>query len=176
MTTTFAEMLAQARRPTASVSLCLRGDLTGPYRDLERQLRTASREAPSLGQRSPALVIAEQMQALEAEMRAAEQAFELMAMPSKKWSDYYGTRPERTKDEADEAFKDRWFLWVCELVARSVTGPVVMTAEQVAELCDVLSGGQWDQLSEAAFELNSGQVAVPFSVAASALIPSGEQS
>lgn len=174
--TTFAEILAQAKRPTTSVSLCLRGDLTAPYRDLERQLPAASRTAPSIGQRSDAAVIAEQMQALEAEMAAASQAFVLQALSAKEWSDFNLTKPERLKDEPDELLNARVFAWVVELVARSVVEPVRMTAEQVGQLCDVLSGGQWDELSETAWRLNRADVAVPFSVAASALIPRSEPS
>lgn len=174
--TTFEELIAGAKRPTDSVQLCLRGDLTGPYRELERQLRTASRTAPSLAERSPAALIAEQMRAIEVQMAAAEKRFDLEAMLPKDWSDFYGTQPEKKKDEADEAFKGRWFVWVCNLVSRSVVAPVVMTPEQVAQLCDVLSARQWDQLTDSAYGLNANEVAVPFSVAVSALIPAAEQS
>lgn len=174
--TTFDEIIAQAKRPGTSVSLCLRGDLTAPYRALERQLQTASRSPKSLGQRSEATVIAEQMRDLEQQMAAASTTFTLEALPAKAWSDFHATRPEKTNDEDKAAFQERWFAWVCELVARSVVEPVVMTAEQVAKLCDVLSGGQWDELSNAAWGLNSAEVAVPFSVAVSALIPASEQS
>jgi hypothetical protein len=174
--TTFEELLAQAKRPGTSVSLCLRGDLTTPYRELEHRLRTASREAPSLGQRSDAAVIAEQMRALETQMAEATTTFTLEAMHPKAWSDLYNARPQRGKDETDDDWNVRWFGWVCEVVARTVTGPVKMTAEQVGQLCDVLSGGQWDELSETAWGLNSEKVTVPFSVAASALIPPSGQS
>lgn len=174
--TEFAELIAGAKRPSTTVPLCLRGDLTAPYRELEQKLSTASRTPPSLGQKSEAMLIAEQMQALEAEMTAATKTFRLEAMPAKKWSDFHATQPERAEDDTDETWSARWFAWICELVARSVVEPVVMTAEQVAELCDVLSGGQWDELSETAWRLNSRGVTVPFSVAASALIPSAGQS
>lgn len=174
--TTFEELLAQAKRPGTSVSLCLRGDLTAPYRELERRLRTASREAPSLGQRSDAAVIAEQMRALETQMAEATTTFTLEALHPKTWSDFYNIRPQRGKEEAEEDWNVRWFGWVCQMVARSVTGPVVMTAEQVGQLCDVLSSGQWDELTDAAWGLNAEKITVPFSVAASALTPPSGQS
>lgn len=174
--TTFEELLAQAKRPTNSVALCLRGDLTAPYRELEQRLRTASREAPSVGRRSDAAVIAEQMRDLETQMAEATTTFTLEAMHPKAWSDLYNARPQRGKDEGEEDWNVRWFAWICEVVARSVTAPVAMTAEQVGRLCDVLSGGQWDELSNAAWGLNAERVAVPFSVAASALIPPSGQS
>lgn len=174
--TEFAELIAGAKRPSTTVPLCLRGDLTAPYRELEQKLATASRTPASLGQKSDAMLIAEQMQALEAEMAAATKTFRLEAMPAKKWSDFHATAPERAEGETDEDWSARWFAWITELVARSVVEPVVMTADQVAELCDVLSGGQWDELSETAWRLNSRGVTVPFSVAASVLIPSAGQS
>lgn len=174
--TTFEEILAQAKRPGTTVALCLRGDLTAPYRDLERKLQTADRTTPSIGQRSEAALLAEQMRALELEMAEATTTFTLEAMAAKAWSDYHATLPVKGKDETEESLRERFFVWVCELVARSVTGPVRMTAEQVGQLCDVLSGGQWDELSDAAWGLNGQRVTIPFSAAASALIPPPAQS
>jgi hypothetical protein len=173
--TTFEEILAQAKRPRTSVQLCLRGDLTAPYVELEQRLRTASRTSESLGKKSDAVVIAEQMRALEAEMAAASTTFVLEAMHPKAFSDFVATQPERAKDETDEALGERLFGWAAELVARSVVEPVQMTAEQVGELCDVLSNGQWNELSNAAWALNRQDVAIPSSVAVSALIPADEQ-
>lgn len=169
--TTFEELIAQAKRPGTSVSLCLRGDLTVPFRELERQLQTADRTAPSVGQRSDAAVIAERLRALETQMAEATTSFTLEAMHPKAWADLWAGRPMKQADEEDEAFMERWFAWVCVVIARSVTGPVVMTAEQVAQLCDVLSGGQWDELSNTAFALNGERITIPFSAAASVLIP-----
>lgn len=174
--TTFEELIAQAKRPGTSVSLCLRGDLTVPYRELERKLQTAARTAPSVGQRSEAALLAEQMRGIETQMAEATTSFTLQAMHPKAWSDLWSVRPMKQDDEDDEVFKERWFAWVCVIVARTVTGPVAMTAEQVTELCDVLSGAQWDELSDTAFALNGQRITVPFSAAASALIPAPAQS
>jgi hypothetical protein len=174
--TTFEEVKAQARLARTSVSLCLRGDLVAEHEELERRLRTASRTAPNLGQRSEASQIAEQMQALEQQMAASVTTFTLEAMPALEWSEFYNARPQRQKDDDEQTHNARWFEWVCRLVARSVIEPFTMTAEQVAELVTVLSGHQWDELSDAAWGLNSKEVTVPFSVAASALTPQSEQS
>lgn len=174
--TTFEELIAQAKRPRASVPLCLRGDLTAPHRELERRLQTADRTAPSLGKRSEAAVLAEQIRDLEMQMAEATTSFTLEAMHPKAWADFHATRPIREKTDEDTDFQARWFAWVCELVARSVVAPVVMTAAQVEELVGVLSGGQWDELSNTAWGLNGERVTVPFSAAASALIPRPEQS
>lgn len=173
--TTFEELIAQARRPGTTVSLCLRGDLTAPYRELERKLQTADRTAPSVGQRSEAALLAEQMRALETQMAEATTSFALEAMHPKPWADLWAARPVKESAE-DEEFQERWFAWLCVIVSRTVTGPVVMTTEQVAQLCDVLSGGQWDELTNTAFALNGERITVPFSAAVSALIPAPAQS
>jgi hypothetical protein len=129
-----------------------------------------------VGQRSDAAVIAEQLRALETQMAEATTSFTLEAMHPKAWADLWAARPMKQDDEEDDAFQERWFAWVCMIVARSVTGPVVMTPEQVGQLCDVLSGGQWDELSNTAFALNGERITVPFSAAASVLIPAPEPS
>ena len=172
--TSFEEILAGARLPETSVSLCLRGDLDAQWRELERQLQSAPRHPTSLGKRSEASVLAEQIQALEAEMAASQVTFTMRADSAKSWSDFVATGPKREKGEDAEAWSARWFDWMCLLISRACVEPA-MTAEQVAQLCDVLSAAQWDDLSNAAWNLNARAVPVPFSLAASALTESGEQ-
>lgn len=171
--TSFEDILAQARLPETSVSLCLRGDLDAQWRELTRKLEGASRTAASLGERSEASTIAEQILALEAEMSASTVAFTLRADTAKDWSDFQATRPTK-KDDQDETFTARWFDWVCRMVSRAAVDPV-MSPEQVGQLCDRISGAQWDELSDAAWNLNSRSATVPFSYAASAMIPSDDQ-
>lgn len=173
--TSFDDILAQARLPETSVSLCLRGDLDAEWRELDRKLQTASRDAVSLGERSEASVIAERIRQLEAEMADAQVVFKLRADSAKGWSDFVATKPLRQKDEDQKAYDERWFGWMCQLIARASVDPA-LTPQQVAQLCDVLSAGQWDELGNGAWNLNARSVAVPFSLAASALTPNGEQS
>lgn len=172
--TSFEDILAAARLPETSVSLCLRGDLDAEWRDLERKLQSASRDVASLGQRSDASILAERIKALEAEMAESQVTFRLRADSAKAWSDFVGTKPVRAKDETDEAFIGRYFDWMCLLISRVSVEPA-MTPEQVAQLCDVLSAAQWDELGNAAWTLNARSVAVPFSLAASALTESGDE-
>lgn len=173
--TTFDEVIAGARRPETAVPLCLRGDLDAEWRELERQLPNASRVAANLGERSEASVLAEKMAALREQMLEAERVFRFRAMHPRVWSDFHATQPEKGKDEDLAEFKARWFAWVCKLVSDCAIDPV-MTPEQVAELVDVLSGAQWDQLSNAAYGLNASRQAIPFSAAVSALTPTDKPS
>lgn len=172
--TTFDDIVKQAQRPETSVALCLLGNLVAEYRELERKLQTASRVADSLGERSEASVIAERMRDLETQMSDSTVTFRLQAMKARAWSDFKDTRPVKLDDETEQQLNDRFFDWVCQLVSRCCVDPE-MTPDQVAELVDHLSGAQWDELSNAAWRLNAQGVAVPFSVAASALIPRDER-
>lgn len=171
MTKSFADILAQARRPEDTVELCLRGDLVAQFHALERELVDAPRVAASLADRSPAAVLAERITALREQMDAAKVTFHLRALPPREWSDYDATRPNKADDETDDAFRARFFGWTAGLVSRCLVDPV-LTPDQVAEVVDVLSAKQWDQLADAAWLVNTGQVSVPFSAAASALTPS----
>jgi hypothetical protein len=167
-------VLAEARLPEDSVSLCLRRDLTSRFRELERQLRTANTKAVSLGERSEAKVIAEQMEELRTEMAGSETTFHLRALPSLEWAAFSATMPQRTKDESVEDFATkRFYPKMAELVSRCCYDPQ-MTVDQVDRLVDVLAGNQWDELSGAVWSLNADREGVPFSVAAFALMRSSD--
>jgi hypothetical protein len=168
---TFAEIKARASRPETSVSLCLAGSVLARYRDLEQRLERASTVAPSLGERSEASLLAEQLRDLEAEMSDASHTFVLRAMHPREWADFRLTVPERGEDE--DAFKTAYFAWLAELVSRCCIDPV-MTSAEVTELVDDLSGSQWDKLANETWALNADEVTIPFSAAASALIGSDE--
>jgi hypothetical protein len=155
------------------VRLCLAGHLLAQWRDLERRLAEAA-VPKSLGERSEAGVIAEQMESLRTQMRDAEHAFLLRAMPPQDWAAFYSTKPVRGRDEDADTWRNRWFAWLCDLVSRCAIEPE-MTADQVAQLCDVLSGEQWDELTDCAWNLNGERVSIPFSAAASALIQHSPQ-
>lgn len=165
------EIVARARRPEDTVSLCLRGDLIAQHKTLTRELTTASTVVPSLGERSAAARIAEQICDLERQMRDAETPFTLRAQDPRDWAPFFAGRPIQKKGEPDDEFGARWYAWVCGMVSHAAIDPV-MTPEQVDSLVPCLSAEQWDELQNAAYVLNAGRVSVPFSEAASRLIVS----
>ena len=166
--TKIAEIIARARLPETTVTLCLRGDLLAEWRVLERDLEEAPSVAPSLGEMSPRRAIAERMEAIRGEMTAAEIPVRLRALPAREWSAYAARRPlARTEDEPEDAWRSRWYVWTAGLISHCAIDPE-MTVEDVDQLVDVLSGVQWDELSTAAWALNEQRVAIPFSAAASA--------
>jgi hypothetical protein len=164
--TSFDDIIAQAKLPETSVGLCLRRDLTARFRELERKLATANTIAANLGERAEATVIAEEMEALRKEMAEHEIQFQLRALPAVQWRRFMASLPQRGKDEAAEDYASKKFYpRVAELVSRCCVDPV-MTPEQVDQLVDVLSGGDWDSLSTAVWGLNDDREGIPFSVAA----------
>lgn len=170
--TDFEALLAKAKLRESTVTLCLREDLVAQYERLDAQLRTADRQPVSLGDRSPAAVIAEQMEALRQEMLAAEQTFLMRAWPARKWAAYRDSMPARQKGQTDAEYAETWHAAVCDMVSRVCVDPV-MTPQQVEQLVDHLSEAQWLKLSNAAWDINSTGQAIPFSVAASAILESG---
>jgi hypothetical protein len=165
MSKSIEDILALAKRPEDTVALCLAGDLVAEYRDLERQLADAPTKVSNLGDGGDRRAIAEQMETLRGQMAEAEVPFRLRAIHPRKWTAFYEGRPVKAEGEPDEKFQDRWYTWVLQLVARTCVDPV-MSSEQVDELVDGLSNGQWLELVNAAFVLNTGKVSVPLSVAA----------
>jgi hypothetical protein len=163
----FEEVLAKASPSTGSVRLLVGGALVGQIRELERQLGAAP--APqSLGEVSPARLLAEQITTLQEQMRDSEVEFRLRAMGGRAWEALKTVQPTREKDEASEAFAARWFDWMALLVSRTCVDPL-MSAEQVAQLADQMPGSSWDELTAECWGLNAGKVSIPFSAAAFAL-------
>lgn len=164
---TFAEILAKASPSETTVTLVLAGQYLEQIRQLEEQARTAPPPA-SLADRNPVTVIAEQIAALQDQMRESQVDFHLRSMPGRQWDRFKFGQPTRSKDEDDDAFSARFFDWLCRLVSLTCIEPK-MAPEQVAELVDLMPGSSWDALSDAAWSLNAGKVSVPFSSAAFAL-------
>lgn len=173
MSRSIDEILAATKRPEAVEEVCLRGDLVAEYEGLERQLRTASKVAVSLGEPSPAYVIAERMEAVRTEMLEFTEPFRFRALPARDWSDLSAQEPDgvtnETPDEVKTQLRDEWHAWACAVIAASCFEPE-MTAEQVAILATELSNGQLVRLFNKAYMANAGGNSVPFSAAAFELL------
>jgi hypothetical protein len=169
----FDDVRKLATRPTRIVALCLAGELVEQLDRLERQLADA-KPPVSLGDASPKRVIAEQILALQEEMREATVEFHLRALPSRQWGHLLVERPERKENEPAKEWEPRLFAWQAEVTARTCVDPE-MTAEQVGELVDELHFRAWAVLSTACYTLNMGDVDIPNSEAASELIGTSEQ-
>lgn len=173
MSRSFDDIKKLASRPTTTVPLCLAGELVEEHAQLERQLAEAP-EPTSLGDRSPKRVIAEQILAVQEQMREATVDFHLRAWPSRDWAVFFADRPERKENESATDWEPRWFAWQAEMVSRTCVDPQ-MDAEQVGELVDLLHFRAWTELATKAYVLNMGEVDVPNSEAASELTRDSEQ-
>jgi hypothetical protein len=167
--------MALASLPEETLPLCLAGNLVGELADLQRQ-RAEAGPATSIGERSPGAVLDDQIGELAERMKAATVVFKLRAMDGKKWDAHYAVMPTRAKDETDEDWLPRRFVWVAQMVALTCVDPV-MTGEQVGELVDRLHGLAWDRLSNKCWVLNQGEVEAPNFASVSPQTPiSGETS
>ncbi len=179
MTLSIGDVLARARKPEDSVTLCLRGDLVAEYEDLKRQLDGASEAVDSLGDVSPATAIRQRMADLAGEMVSESVTFRLRAMPSMDWSDLFAEKPDiptvpegadNIPDEVARTFRDAWHNWLCAIMAGTCYEPA-MTVEEADQLAIALSRPQWDEVTNAAYGINTVRQTIPFSVAAFASPP-----
>lgn len=160
--------------PEDTVPICMRGDLQARFEELERALDVARRKpagdtlASSDGE---ARALAEQIEALRAEMQTHVRLFLLRARPRKEWSDLGKEHPPRKSDAGDaQAGFDREAFPVAALAACSVKPK--MSVEKAGTLVDRVTAGQWNALWEKILELNGGSGQVPFSWAASEILSS----
>jgi hypothetical protein len=79
--TDIKSMLNGARLPERTVPICLRGDLVAEHEELERQLEEANRRASDSLAGNGAGELADRIEALQEEMRAATVTFRVRALP-----------------------------------------------------------------------------------------------
>lgn len=170
--TSIDDIIASAKPREASVTICVAGDLAGQYEALARDLAEANEQArTSLADGGQAVAIAQQMEQLREQMKAAEVTFTFRAIGHRRWSDLLAEHPPR------EGRSERYNLATLPLaiVQASCVDPA-MTTEQAERLAEVLSDGAFSQLSEAAWDANTDEGRVPFSRAVSATIEAFAQS
>ncbi|MCX5066901.1 hypothetical protein OOJ91_13700 [Micromonospora lupini] len=172
--TDFKTLLAGARLPEATVPVCLRGDLTAEFEDLERQLDQAQRETTaSLEDVTAAAGIAERMEQVRQDMLQHTYQFRLRAMPRPAWRAFIAQHPPRKDDESgaiveqDRGVGVNTETFFDELVRRSVVDPELTEDEWKLLLDQALTDRQFDTLANAAWGLNRRDIDVPFSLAAS---------
>lgn len=170
--TSIDDIIASAKPREASVTICVAGDLAGQYEALARDLAEANEQArTSLADGGQAVAIAQQMEQLREQMKAAEVTFTFRAVGRRRWSDLLAEHPPR------ENQPERYNLATLPLavVQASCVEPA-MTADQAERLADALSDGAFNELFDAAWRANTDEGRVPFSQAASATIAASAQS
>lgn len=171
---TIDDVFAEAKLPTRSVPLCLRGDLIGAWQDLERRFKEANEAAEEDTLASTASAeardLAQQMADLEEQMRASTRAFRLKGIPSSEWQELLKKHPPREDDEQDQRAEFNRTTFPVAAVAACCAMPK-MTVAQAEKLVDEkLNDGQWNTLFASIWNMHTTVVDVPFSLAASATL------
>ena len=154
------DILATAKLPEQTVTLCVRGDLLAQHAALTADLKVLGDGEMSLA--DPRHEIARQIVDLEAEMKATEVAFTFRALGRTAYRALVAAHPgpEGTRFNID--------TFSPALIAASCHAPA-MTPTQVDRLFDVVNEGAVEVLFMAAYTVNEGLSRVPFSAVASEL-------
>jgi hypothetical protein len=171
MTVDIKALLKQAKRRTAKLEVCLRGDLAGDYEQLERDL---AKLPPSnrLGGDPERQRITAQMELLRAEMQEGTVQFRLEALSDTAFQRLVDEHPPRRDgDEVHERDAQSGYnrATFYDALIRACTVEPELDAEDWELLLgeDGMSGGQKLALSLEASRINGESVDVPFSPAAS---------
>jgi hypothetical protein len=171
MTADFDALLDGAKLPEKTVPVCLRGDLAAEFEELDRQLTEAQRKQSDSLDGSGVGALLDRMEALQAEMREHTYLFRLRAMPKPKFRALIAAHPPRRGDDGELVDGDRLMgvdtetFW--DALIRACLIDPVLDDEKWRRTEAALTDKQYEQLSDAAWGLNRGEVDIPFSLAAS---------
>lgn len=179
MSKTAKEILAAARLPEHSVSICVRGDLVADIQALEDELARVMQEKASNGRlasggKKQSLELAAQIEAKQAEMAEHTIPFRLRAIAPAKWRELVGKHPS----PKDSTKLVDVVPFMGDALPLSVVSPE-LDAEDWArmlggeidgvEVEPVLPNAEIGKLMSAVWELNTEDVNVPKSLLASAV-------
>lgn len=169
----FKSKLKAAKLPSTTIPVCLRADLVAEMAALDIQLRNITMPADQdrLVGNAAAVRLSQQIEALRQEMIAGSEDFVLRAIPRPRMREIEAAHPPRDGNARDEATGYNLDAVMQQVLRESIVSPV-MDDETWAELVAVLSDGQWDELTDGAWEVNKGRVSVPFSPRASQILRS----
>lgn len=167
-------ILDGAKKPETKVPLCLRSDLQVEWEKLEAELQVEDRAEPQTLAKATskrAKELAEQVRALQAEMEKATVTVTLRAMDRAPWKELQSAHPPRKDSAVDWRLGFNPDTYYDALIGASIVDPV-LDEERLAKLLDRLTAGQFDNLANAAWNLNRSDVSVPFSATASRIAAS----
>jgi hypothetical protein len=175
-----SEVNAEARPFTASVWLCLRGDLVRELEQLERDLAAARRADEETNEPNKAPAIARRIRDIEAEMRNSETEFTFQAIGKSAWRDLLAEHPP-SKEQKDLGFSHDPETFAVAAMARSLIDPYPGEGEEaeaeVQALVEKLTTLQLGKLWTTCMSANvDGGNAPGESLAASAVLRAFEPS
>ncbi len=175
------DWLAGAKLPETTVQVCLQADLVAELEQAEADLAAARNTTADSLAGSGVEQITERIHDLQERMRAGTRTFKLKAMPRPAWRAFVAEHPPRQDADGGVDVRDRYIgantetLWPA-LIQASVYEPALDGDDWTLLLDELLTDRQFNDLAEAAWNLNRGAVSVPFSRAASKTTPnSGDE-
>jgi len=158
--TAIEDLLAKVKPATASVRLCLRGDLLGDLDLVNDDLdQYDGWEPSSLSDTDPRTELQARKAEIEAAMRTESATFTFRSIGDKAWSDLLAAHPARKGKEEEENWDATTFPTA--LLAASAVEPA-MTLEQAGQLMDGLTLNQRNTLFGASMSANVREVSIPF--------------
>lgn len=169
-----AQLVDDITPASQPVRVCTRGDLVAELRRLEEQLVAAQRDDERLNRTAEAPKIARRIAELEQEARSHEVELVVSSIGSTAWSNLMAAHPPTEAQRKQHPGLDH----------NPDTFPYAAIAASLGEaddtnvrkLADKISGGQWARLWSACLAVNVGDVSVPFSVRASAVLRGSDPS
>lgn len=170
-----------AKRPQKTVNLCLRGDLQADHERLEAELeRLITAPAsdrlndPTVAQRRQ---VAEQIQALAAQMADDTVTVTVRGMPGNRWDTFRGQHPARPGVKEDEPLGVNLRTFIPALLRTATIDPELddddwdqFLGNDDKGVDSILTSRQIGDWYLAALLVNRGEVDVPFSLIASAVL------
>jgi hypothetical protein len=170
----FKAMLAEAKLPERTVPTCLRGDLVAEHEQLNEQLELLEKKAVDSLAGNGGAELAARIDELEEQMRDSTYPVRLRALSKPDFRAFLAAFPPRvdaegkSSNQLDAAYGFDTDAGFETLVRRSVVDPELDDAD-FADLLGKLTENQFDSLAVVAWQLNKGDIDVPFSRAASRL-------
>lgn len=162
----FRSKLAKASLPETTVRLCLNGAVRAEYDQLEDELASMTRDGTArLGGNPRAAEVARRMNALRDVMADSEVDVRLRATKVSAWMKLLADHAPRKDDEGDAAVGFNQATFFVDLVRASIVDPE-LDGDDFDALIDALNSRQFDEVSNASWALNRGEVRVPFSALA----------
>lgn len=167
------QRMQQAQRAERSVDICLRGDLQAEWESLERELRDLSQRGRESLADDGGRSIVDRMHAIEDEMRDSTVTLRFRALPRREWFKMLTEHPPRDGNQFDKALGLNQESFFEAAVPMSLVEPELDKSD-LSELLDMLSGAQYQAITNAIWEINASEVSVPFSPTASRMTASSD--
>lgn len=178
---TAKQVLAAAKLPEDTVSLCLRGDMQVAFEAAEDELQQAQRGgSDSLAGNPAAVQAARRLERLRMDMAEYTLTVRLRALPRLEFRALVDKHPPRRKPDGSLDERDKYVQVNLEamgpaLIRACAVEPADFDDADWARLLDeVLTDRQYDELFEACWTLNRREVSIPFSHAASRILQNSE--